>query len=282
MDPSPAIIARIEEPVIVRRPTERRSPLLAASPHSGRIYPPDLLAQSILPLDQLRRSEDAYVDTLIEIAPQLGITSVLAPFPRVFIDPNRSTKELDAVLFSDLIGSLSSTTPHVHAGLGVIPRISAGGKALYASPLKLTEARQRIADYYRPYHGAIDVELKAARDIFGKAILLDFHSMPAVAAGGVDIVLGDRHGSACDPHIMKRVEDAFRQQGFLVRRNRPYAGGYTTTFYGKPARGRHAVQVEINRGLYLNEEAVTRSETFPIMREKIEAVLLTLANENWS
>ena len=281
MDTSPAIIARIDEPVIVRRPAERRSPLLAASPHSGRTYPPVLLAQSVLPLDLLRRSEDAYVDILIETAPELGITSIVAPFPRVFIDPNRSTKELDPALFSDLTARAAGATPHVHAGLGVIPRISAGGKALYEKPLKLVEANQRIAEFYRPYHGAIDVELKSSRDIFGKAILLDFHSMPAVAAGGVDIVLGDRHGSACDPDIMARVEEAFRQQGFLVRRNRPYAGGYTTAFYGKPTQDRHAVQIEINRGLYLDEETVTRSETFPATREKVEAVLLTLSQEEW-
>lgn len=282
MDPSPAVIARITDPVIVHRPAERRSPLLAASPHSGRTYPPDLLAQSALPLDQLRRSEDAYVDKLIEAAPQLGITSVMAPFPRVFIDPNRSTRELDPALFPDMAATSAGTTPHVQAGLGIIPRVSAGGRALYHGPLSTAEARQRIADYYRPYHGAIDVELKSACDIFGKAILLDFHSMPAIAAGGADIVLGDRHGSACDASIMTRVEAAFLAQGFLVRRNRPYAGGYTTACYGKPGQNRHAIQIEINRGLYLNEETVTRSGTFPATREKVEAVLRALVQEKWS
>lgn len=282
MDSSPAIIARIDQPVIVRRPKERTSPILAASPHSGRIYPPDLLAQSCLPLELLRRSEDAYVDTLIEAAPDFGIATVIAPFPRVFIDPNRSTKELDSALFPDLPGPSAGATPHVQAGLGVIPRMSAGGRPLYDAPLKVTEARQRIADYYRPYHGAIDVDLKASHDVFGVAILLDFHSMPAIAAGGVDIVLGDRHGSACDPDIMAHVESVFRDQGFLVRRNRPYAGGYTTACYGKPGQNRHAIQIEINRGLYLNEEQVTRSGTFPATREKVEAVLRALATEKWT
>lgn len=282
MDPSPAVISRIAEPVIVHRPAERRSPLLVASPHSGRIYPPDLLAQSALPLDQLRRSEDAYVDLLIEAAPEIGITSIVAPFPRVFIDPNRSTRELDPALFPDMPEHAAEATPHVQAGLGIIPRISAGGRALYAGPLAEAEARQRVADYYRPYHGAIDVELNSACDIFGKAILLDFHSMPAIAAGGVDIVLGDRHGKACDAAVMAAVETAFRDQGFLVRRNRPYAGGYTTACYGKPDQNRHAVQIEINRGLYLDEETVTRSGTFPATREKIETVLRALVQENWS
>lgn len=282
MDSSPAIIARIDQPVIVRRPKDRLSPILAASPHSGRIYPPDLLAQSSLPLDMLRRSEDAYVDTLIEAAPDFGIAAVIAPFPRVFIDPNRSTKELDSVLFPELPRQSAGATPHVLAGLGVIPRMSAGGRPLYDAPLKVTEARQRIADYYRPYHGAIDVDLKASHDVFGIAILLDFHSMPAIAAGGVDIVLGDRHGSACDPAIMAHVESVFRDQGFLVRRNRPYAGGYSTACYGKPGQNRHAIQIEINRGLYLNEEQVTRSGTFPATREKVEAVLRALATEKWT
>ena len=282
MDKSPAVIARISEPVIVHRPAERRSPLLAASPHSGRTYPPDLLAQSVLPLDQLRRSEDAYVDSLIAAAPGLGITSIIAPFPRVFIDPNRSTKELDPVLFPDMAVSPGAATPHVQAGLGIIPRVSAGGHALYQGPLAGVEAKKRIADYYRPYHGAIDVEMKSARDIFGNAILLDFHSMPAIAAGSVDIVLGDRHGSACGGEIMATVEAAFCEQGFVVRRNRPYAGGYTTACYGKPDQSRHAIQIEINRGLYLNEETVTRSGTFPATREKIEAVLRSLVQEKWS
>jgi len=281
MDPAPAIVARIADPVIVRRPDSRTTPLLATSPHSGRTYPPDLLAQTRIPLDALRKSEDAYIDVLIEAAPACGITSVLAPFPRVFIDPNRSTRELDPALFEGVSASRAGATPHVQAGLGVIPRISANGRALYDRKLDVAEGRRRIAEFYRPYHGAIDVELKSARDIFGLAILLDFHSMPAIAAAGADIVLGDRHGTACDPAIMARVEQIFREEGFAVRRNRPYAGGYTTACYGKPGQQRHAVQIEINRALYLDEERVTRSGTFDTTHEVINRVLADLAATDW-
>lgn len=282
MDAHPAIIARIDEPVIVRRPERQRTPILVASPHSGRTYPPDLIDQAALPLHTLRRSEDAYVDLLVEEAVAAGITTILAPFPRVFIDPNRSTRELDAALFKGLDRTQAGETPHVQAGLGVIPRISADGRPLYPAQLDVSEGRRRIATYYRPYHGAIDVELKAACDIFGVGILFDMHSMPAAAAGGVDIVLGDRHGTSCDPLIMSRMERAFRDAGLSVRRNRPYAGGYTTAFYGKPAQHRHAVQIEINRGLYLDEDRVTRSGTFPATRAILTKVLTGLANEDWS
>lgn len=281
MDPSPAVIARIDEPVIVRRPGSRTTPILLASPHSGRTYPPDIIAQTALPLSVLRRSEDAYVDMLVEQAPSVGITTILAPFPRVFIDPNRSTRELDRALFGNLPSGEGGDTPHVQAGLGVVPRISADGRPIYDRELDIAEGRRRIATYYRPYHGAIDVELRAACDVFGMGILLDMHSMPAAAGGGVDAVLGDRHGTSCDPAIMTRIETAFRDAGLTVRRNQPYAGGYTTSFYGQPAQNRHAVQIEINRGLYLDETRVTRSGTFAALQTVLTNVLAGLAAVKW-
>ncbi len=281
MDPTPAIVSRIDAPVLVRRPVERRAPILVTSPHSGRIYPPDLLAQSQLPLATLRRSEDAYVDVLIDATPDIGLSSIIAAFPRVFVDPNRSADELDSGLFAEMPPDRAKSTPHVEAGLGVIPRISANGRSLYDRKLPLAEGRQRIADYYRPYHGAIDTELKSISDIFGVAILFDVHSMPATAAGSADIVLGDRHGRACSMEIMEETEQAFRDQGLTVRRNRPYAGGHTTGFYGQPAHGRHALQIEINRELYLDEETVTRSGTFGRTRDIMSAVLARLAALEW-
>jgi N-formylglutamate amidohydrolase len=281
MDPTPAIVSRIDEPVLIRRPAERRTPILVTSPHSGRIYPPDLLSQSELPLAALRRSEDAYVDVLIDGAKEIGISSIIAAFPRVFVDPNRAADEFDPGLFAEMPPGPTKPTPHVEAGLGVIPRISANGRGLYARKLPLAEGRQRIADYYRPYHGAIDTELKSITDIFGMAILLDFHSMPAAAAGSADIVLGDRHGRACSPAIMAETEQAFRDEGLSVRRNRPYAGGHTTGFYGQPDQGRHALQIEINRELYLDEESVTRSGTFNRTQDIISAVLSRLVSIDW-
>ncbi|WP_421790232.1 N-formylglutamate amidohydrolase [Hyphobacterium sp.] len=282
MDTHPAVIARIETPVHVRRPESRRSPLVLASPHSGRTYPPDLISQTVIPLELLRRSEDAYVDILISGASEIGLTTVTAAFPRVFIDPNRSTRELDPALFADFTSPDGAMTAHVQAGLGIIPRISANGRDLYPDPLPLAEGRRRIADFYRPYHGALDIELKAARDIHGLAILLDFHSMPAAAAAGADIVLGDRYGEACAPEIINEVEHRFEQAGLRVRRNRPYAGGYTTSFYGKPAQHRHALQIEINRGLYLDEDRVTRSGTFDQLKSVLEGVLQQLADADWA
>ena len=282
MDPSPAVIGRIDDPVIIHRPETRRTPLLVASPHSGRTYPPDIIAQSNLPLSVLRRSEDAYVDLLVAQAPEAGITTIIAPFPRVFIDPNRSTHELDGALFADLEEANSALTPHVQAGLGVIPRICADGRPIYDQALEVAEGRRRIATYYRPYHGAIDVEMQAACDVFGMSVLLDMHSMPSAAGGGIDAVLGDRHGTSCDPVIMSRIETAFREAGLSVRRNQPYSGGYTTSFYGKPGQKRHAVQIELNRGLYLDETRVTRSGTFAALQSVITTVLSDLAAVEWT
>ncbi|MGJ3232027.1 MAG: N-formylglutamate amidohydrolase [Oceanicaulis sp.] len=257
------------DPVLLRAPPVRTSALVFASPHSGRAYTADLTGWTQVSRAVLRRSEDAYVDALFADAPRHGAPLVEACFPRVFVDPNRARNELDPAMFDPPLDSAEPAGSRAAAGLGVIPRLAADGRALYASPLPAGEARRRLDRYYAPYHALLANQLEAARAQFGEALLIDCHSMPSASARGADIVLGDRYGASCSRAVIARAEAAFRDQGFAVVRNRPYAGAYTTEHYGRPASGVQALQIEINRGLYLDELKVERSRGFDALKRAI-------------
>jgi N-formylglutamate amidohydrolase len=251
--------------VRVHAPERRTSAFVFASPHSGRDYAPEALARAQLPLSVLRQSEDAYVDQLLTSAPRHGAPLVEALFPRVFVDVNRAEWELDPDMFDPAPVSTRPVSARAAAGLGVIPRSAADGRPLYAGRVALSEAEARLARCYRPYHAALGAQLAAAKAAFGEAYLIDCHSMPAASARGADIVLGDRYGASCSRAFMAAAEAEFRALGFTVVRNRPYAGGYTTENYGRPARGVHAIQIEINRALYLDERHVTPNAHMPAL-----------------
>lgn len=260
--------------VRVHAPESRTSAFVFASPHSGRDYTPEALARAQLPLGVLRQSEDAYVDQLFASAPGHGAPLVAALFPRVFVDVNRAEWELDPEMFDPVPVSTHAVSARAAAGLGVIPRAAADGRPLYAGRLALGEAETRLARCYRPYHGALKAELAAAKTAFGEAFLIDCHSMPAASARGADIVLGDRYGAACSRAFIAAAEAQFRALGFTVVRNRPYAGGYTTENYGRPARGVHAIQIEINRALYLDERNVTPNAHMPALAAALSQWIL--------
>lgn len=246
------------EPVRVLEASERASPFIFASPHSGRVYEDAFIDTCLPPLSVLRRSEDAYVDTLFADAPALGAPLICATFPRVFVDPNRARDELDPTMFEDAaMMSQASVTARAGAGLGVVPRLAADGRALYARRVSQFELRRRLNAFYDPYHARLAQEIEAARTGFGSTYVIDCHSMPAASARGADIVLGDRYGASCSRMLVARAEAHFRDLGFAVVRNRPYAGGFTTEHYGRPETGVEALQIEINRGLYLNEAEVS-------------------------
>lgn len=251
--------------VRVRAPARRTSAFVFASPHSGRDYAPEALARAQLPLAVLRQSEDAYVDQLFASAPAHGAPLLEALFPRVFVDVNRAEWELDPEMFDPAPVDTRPVSARAAAGLGVIPRAAADGRPLYAGRLGLGEAQARLSQCYRPYHATLQAELAAAKAAFGEAFLIDCHSMPAASARGADIVLGDRYGAACSRAFIAAAEAEFRALGLTVVRNRPYAGGYTTEHYGRPARGVHAVQIEINRALYLDERTVTPTAGLAIL-----------------
>lgn len=251
-----------------QRPGERLAPYVFASPHSGRHYSQEFLGQAQLPERLLRRSEDAYVDLLIEEAPRLGASLVCADFPRSFVDVNRHRKDIDRSMFQDApAGDRKAETARGRAGLGVVPGIAADGRPIYDRPLEFKEARSRIETFYKPYHGMLQAELQDICAQFGEAILIDCHSMPNASARHVDIVLGDRFGQSCHAGLSALAESSFRASGLKVARNRPYAGGYITEHYGKPDTGIQALQIEINRGLYLNEAQVSPGKDFQIIKE---------------
>lgn len=278
-----------DSPVEILRPRRHRSPAVFASPHSGRRYPARFVAESRLDSLTLRASEDAYVDDLMSAAPDLGAPLLAARFPRALLDVNRDPWELDPDMFDGPLPVWAKTrTPRVAAGLGSIPRIVADGAAIYRRRLPVEEARRRIDRLHAPYHAALEGLLSEARAAFGVGILIDCHSMPSVGGPGdrdrgrgrTDIVVGDRFGSACAPELTGAIERRLDALGFRVARNAPYAGGWSTERYGQPDRGLHAVQIEINRGLYLDERRVERSGRFAAVRAQLRAFMRGLVEED--
>jgi len=254
---------------------EPASPLVMASPHSGRSYPASFLKQSRLDLLSLRRSEDAYVDVLFDAAPRLGVPLLCATFPRSYCDVNRYAWELDQGMFRERLpeGSLTNTEK-VRNGLGMIARIAGAGRGIYRHQLSVSEARARIASCWLPYHEALEAMIARAVARFGVCLLIDLHSMPSLAHLRLpDIVLGDLHGKSCAPHIVDGVSASLAGAGFAVGRNRPYAGGYITARHGRPSEGVHVIQMEIGRRLYLDERAVQPSAAFSGIRAQFEAFL---------
>ncbi len=250
------------------RPAQRTTSIVFASPHSGRDYPAAFLKRSLLDERQVRSSEDAYVDQLFRAVPDNGAPLLAARAPRAYLDLNRGPDEFDPALIDGVRRGVHN--PRVSSGLGVIPRVVANGRAIYRGKITLHEAHRRVADYWRPYHDQLRALLDESLNTFNEAILIDCHSMPHEALENVGppgstrphIVLGDRFGASASPAIVAEVEAAFSAAGFRVARNMPFAGAFITQHYGKPSRRQHAVQVEIDRALYMDEKTLTPHEGF--------------------
>lgn len=261
------------------RPAQHTSCVVFASPHSGRDYAPEFLLSSVLDSHVIRSSEDAYVDRLFADAPRFGAPLLLAGAPRAYVDLNRAMDELDPALIDGV--RVQGHNPRVASGLGVIPRVVANGRAIYRGKIKIAEARIRLARVWQPYHDMLQALLDEARASFGEAVLIDCHSMPheamdGIARGGMrrpDIVLGDRFGAAAGAGIVDEIEAAFAGAGFTVTRNAPFAGAYITQAYGRPARRQHAVQVEIDRSIYMDERHVQPHGGFEDVRARLAAVM---------
>ena len=254
--PADAGSALAEAPFDVTPAMAPAAPVLFASPHSGSHYPASMQEALCVPLIDVRRTEDAFIDELFAGAPALGASLVAARYGRSVVDLNRDPHELDAAMFHDgPPRPCALPTARVEAGLGCLPRVGARGEAIYGRLLSRAEGEERLVHIHDAYHLHLTAELDTLRRAHGQALLIDCHSMPSLQPGRrtlTDIVLGDRFGSSADPRLMARIERSFRAQGFTVARNAPYAGGYTTRRYGRPRRGIHALQVEINRGLYMD------------------------------
>ena len=264
-------------------PERRTTSVVFASPHSGRDYPRSFLRQSALNEHAIRSSEDAFVDELFETAPVHGAPLLCASVPRAYIDLNRSEDELDPALIEGV--RKAGHNPRVASGLGVVPRVVANGQVIYTGKISRAEADRRIETYWRPYHAALRLQLTEAQRQFGQAILIDCHSMPheamdSVARSGVrrpDVVLGDRFGAAAGEQIVDRIEEAFYQAGLVVTRNTPFAGAYVTQHYGRPSKGQHAVQIEIDRSLYMDERTVRPNSRFRSFKKLLDGVVGEIA-----
>ncbi len=232
-----------------------RTPLVIAVPHAGRAYPAEMLDAARLPQTALETIEDRHADLLIADAVSAGAVAIVARMARAWIDLNRDEREIDPALLLGAAppGSLL-TSPKVTGGLGVVPsRIAAGG-ALWKRPFTMQEIEARLASTHRPYHAAIEAAMDEALAVHGTAILIDCHSMPPLGGrpAGAQMVIGDRHGRSADSRFVTAAASAARRAGLTVARNHPYAGGHTLDRHGAPRAGRHAIQLEIDRSLYLD------------------------------
>ena len=286
----PAIPGRAIEtpPVRLHRPVRQTLPIVVSSPHSGRHYPDDLLSRTGLDERTLRSSEDSFVDELFAAAPELGAPLVAATFPRVYVDANRAPYELDPAMFTDPLPDYVTTrNARIAAGLGTIARVVSNGVPVYADKLSFDDAVHRVEGYWRPFHSALTQAIEETRSRFGFCILVDAHSMPSnvqtIGADGRsypvgDIVLGDCHGTSCSPVMTSRVERLLGHQGYRVRRNTPYAGGYVTRHYGRPELGVHALQIEVKRGLYMDERRLERTSGLQRLAADMRRTLAGLSN----
>ena len=265
----------------VVRPRLAAGPLIFSSAHSGRAYPAAFIAASKLDPLTLRRSEDAFVDELFGAAPELGAILMRAHFPRAYMDVNREPYELDPKMFEGRLPAFANTRSlRVAGGLGTIARVVGEAKEIYARRLTVEEGLERIERLYTPWHRALRGLLQQAWRQRGVAVLVDCHSMPSNAGRAdrikADIVLGDRYGASCDPAITEAAESHLRGLGYAVARNKPYAGGFITEHYGDPASGWHALQIEINRGLYMDEATIERAPGFAELQNDLRQVMQAL------
>lgn len=261
----PVLRDLLAKPFAVMRPFRWTAPFVFASPHSGRTYPPSFLALSALDPVSLRRSEDAFVDKLFGAVPDQGAAFLVAHFPRAYLDVNRAEREFDPAMFDGPVSAHEPATRNarVAAGLGVIPRVVREGMEIYRAPLPAAEAALRLDSFYRPYHAALAGLIAETKAAFGTAVVIDCHSMPPpLLTRGYDVVIGDRHGESASAALSAEIGRRLAGLGYSVGRNSPYAGGHTTRLYGQPGAGVHAVQIEINRKLYLDEKRMEKSAGF--------------------
>lgn len=267
------------------RPGRHLAPLIFVSAHSGRDYPDEFLAAARLDATALRKSEDAFVEELFATAPAAGAPLLAARFPRAWCDANREPWELDPGMFdAPLPAWVNSASPRVGAGLGTIARVVANGEAIYRRRLSFQEAELRVRLSWEPFHAALSALVAETRERFGVCLLVDCHSMPSspgLPGEPPEFVLGDAHGSACAPRATRAIEALLQARGRRVQRNDPYAGGYITRHYGRPRDNIHAIQIEIARGLYMDERTIERGPGFADFQAEMSGLVEDLLGLGW-
>jgi N-formylglutamate amidohydrolase len=275
----------LDPPFVVHEPARHEVPFVFNAPHAGSIYPASFLTASRLDALALRRSEDAFVDVLFSGVVPLGAPLLVARFPRAYLDVNREPYELDPRMFDARLPAFANTrSMRVAGGLGTIPRIVADGQDIYRRHLAPDEALRRIEWLYKPYHGLLRQLLLRTARTFGFAVLIDCHSMPSTSLNRedrikADVVLGDRYGTSCDGLLPDLVEITLRARGYSVVRNKPYAGGFITEHYGEPGIGNHALQIELNRALYMDERTFDRKPAFATLARDLTEAFRTVMAE---
>jgi N-formylglutamate deformylase len=273
----------LDPPFEILEPADWRGPVVFNSPHSGSVYPRAFLKAVRLDVTALRRSEDSFVDELILGVLKRGYPLMRAHFPRCYVDVNREPYELDPRMFDGRLPSFANTrSMRVAGGLGTVARVVGDSQEIYSQRLPVDDAIRRIEGLYKPYHRALRRLFTRVHRDFGAAVLIDCHSMPSTAGAKderprADIVLGDRYGTSCVAVIAETIEATLRERGYVVSRNKPYAGGFITEHYGNPAAGLHAIQLEINRALYMDERRYERSATFATLAADLEMLADRLA-----
>ncbi len=256
----------------LREPSAAPIPLLVDSPHSGLDMPPDF--GSAASVEALRSTWDAFVDELWGDAPALGAALIAADFPRAYVDVNRREDDIDESLLSEPWPTPLTPTDYTRRGMGLIRREALPGVAMYARQLGVDEVQRRITRYYRPYREAVAERISTLRRVDAQVFYIDAHSMKSrgnamnVDAGALrpDVVVSDRHGTTANARHTQFVAECFRGQGFTVQVNDPYQGGDLVRSFGAPAGGVHAIQVELNRALYMDEAQFTRGADFARVR----------------
>ena len=264
-------------------PATLTSGVVFALPHSGRDYGVSFLNQSILDKISIRSSEDAFLDQLIDGIEKYGAPKIVANAPRAFIDLNRSTDELDPALISGIKNNMRN--PRISSGLGVIPRVVSHGKEIYRGKLSLEQAQSRIEYYWKPYHKDLSNLLKRAQSIYGQSLLIDMHSMPHEAVStqssfikAPEIVVGDRFGMSSDPEFTNLIVSILKQHGFRVAKNNPFAGAFITKHHGKIKERTHAIQLEIDRSLYMDEERISPNFGFEKLKSQLFPALIQISS----
>jgi N-formylglutamate deformylase len=266
-------------------PDERAVPLVLDSPHSGNDYPADF--HPAVPLERLRQSEDSFVDELYRSGPKHGATLIRALFPRSYIDPNRSILDIDASLVDGPWPGPAIATRKTELGIGLIWRVLDSGQPIYSRKLSVDEVKQRIVRYHQPYQRAVKQALDQAHEHFGAVWHLNLHSMPAVSSAiseegpgkpRADFVLGDRDGTTCEAAFTALVAEALRGMGYEVKINDPYKGVELVRAFSDPQGGRHSLQIEVNRRLYMDEATRQKNSGFPQLERNLERLLQVVAD----
>jgi len=265
-------------------PKSNQVPLVLDSPHSGTDYPDDF--GYACDYQVLRRGEDTYIHELYGAAPNKGAILMAANFPRSYIDVNRGLNEIDTSLIDGAWNGEVIESEKVDAGIGLIWRVNQEDKNIYDRLLSAREVERRISNYWQPYHDCLKETLDEVHSSFGKVVHINCHSMPAISnesskeGPGVtrpQFCLGDRHGTTCDPALVALTKLTLEELGYEVSVNEPYAGVELVRAYSNPSKGRHSLQVEIRRDLYMNEKTFKKSPNFEKLKSDLNILTEKLA-----